>query len=83
MYSYATSGVCSRQITFDVVDGKVNDVNFVGGCAGNLKGISKLIEGKEASDIIQVLEGTTCGRKSTSCPDQLAQALKIALADQE
>ena len=82
MYSYATSGVCSRQITFDVTEGKVNDVSFVGGCAGNLKGIAKLIEGRQASEVITALEGTTCGRKSTSCPDQLAQALRLALEDQ-
>ena len=82
MYSYKTHGTCARQIDFDVVDGKIQDVSFVGGCNGNLGGICKLIEGRDAADIISTLEGTTCGRKSTSCPDQLAQALKLALEDQ-
>lgn len=80
MYSYQTKGTCSRQINFDLKDGKVYNVSFIGGCNGNLKGISKLIEGMDAEAIIQKLKGNTCGSKSTSCPDQLALALEAALA---
>ena len=79
MYSYKTHGTCARQIDFKVVDGKIHDVSFVGGCNGNLGGISKLVEGQDAENIISMLEGTTCGKRSTSCPDQLSQALKQAL----
>ena len=82
MYSYKTRGTCARNIDFKIVDGKVQDVNFVGGCDGNLKGIAQLAEGKTADDVVKCLEGITCGRKSTSCPDQLAQALRAAMADQ-
>lgn len=77
-YSYQTKGTCSREILFEVEDGKVKNVQFVGGCNGNLKGISSLVEGMSLEDVITRLEGTTCGPKSTSCPDQLAQALKKA-----
>lgn len=76
---YKTKGVCSKEISFDLVDGKVHNVSFVGGCNGNLKGICSLIEGQDAKDVIDRLEGIQCGFKSTSCPDQLAQALKSAL----
>lgn len=83
MYSYKTRGTCSRSILFDVVDGVVRDVQFEGGCNGNLKGIGKLVEGMPAQRVAELLEGTTCGPRSTSCPDQLAQALKLALENQE
>lgn len=76
---YKTKGVCSSQISFDIADGKVKNVNFVGGCHGNLQGISKLIEGMDAKEAISRLEGIRCGFKSTSCPDQLAKALKAAI----
>lgn len=76
---YKTKGVCSSQISFDIADGKVKDVAFVGGCHGNLQGISKLIEGMEVKEAISRLEGIRCGFKSTSCPDQLAKALKAAI----
>lgn len=76
---YKTKGVCSKEINFDLVDGKVHNVSFVGGCNGNLKGICSLIEGQDAKEVIHRLEGIQCGLKSTSCPDQLAQALKSAL----
>ncbi|HIV12990.1 MAG: TIGR03905 family TSCPD domain-containing protein [Clostridiales bacterium] len=76
---YKTKGVCSKEINFDLVDGKVHNVSFVGGCNGNLKGICSLIEGQDANEVIKRLEGIQCGFKSTSCPDQLAQALKSAL----
>ena len=78
-YEYKTSGTCSQKIFFDIEDGKVKNVQFLGGCNGNLKGIGKLVEGMNAEEVIRKLEGTTCGFKSTSCPDQLAQALKQAL----
>lgn len=76
---YKTKGVCSKEISFDLVDGKVHNVSFVGGCNGNLKGICSLIEGQDAKEVIKRLDGIQCGFKSTSCPDQLAQALKSAL----
>ncbi len=79
MYEYKTSGTCSQRILFDIEDGKVKNVQFIGGCNGNLKGISSLVEGMDVNDIIARLEGTTCGGKPTSCPDQLARALKQAI----
>ena len=78
---YTTKGTCSREITFDVVDGKVCNVSFFGGCNGNLKGIGALVEGMEVNDAIARLSGIKCGPKQTSCPDQLAQALKQYLAN--
>lgn len=77
-FTYKTRGTCSREIAFAVEDGKVKNVQFYGGCNGNLKGIGALVEGMNIDDVIARLEGTTCGMKSTSCPDQLAQALKAA-----
>lgn len=79
MYEYKTSGTCSQRILFDIEDGKVKNVQFIGGCNGNLKGIGSLVEGMDVNDIISRLEGTTCGGKPTSCPDQLARALKQAI----
>ena len=79
MYEYKTSGTCSQRILFDVEDGKVKNVQFIGGCNGNLKGIGALVEGMDAREVITRLEGTTCGGKATSCPDQLARAVKKAL----
>lgn len=76
---YKTRGTCSSQISFDVVDGKLHNVQFTGGCNGNLKGIGALVEGQAIQEVIQKLEGIRCGFKSTSCPDQLAQALKETL----
>lgn len=73
---YKTSGVCSSQIQFELQDNKVHNVRFTGGCNGNLQGIGKLVEGMDAQEVIARLEGTRCGFKSTSCPDQLAKALK-------
>lgn len=75
-YTYKTKGVCSQMISFDIEDGKVRNVQYFGGCNGNLKGIGALVEGMDIDEVIARLEGTTCGMKSTSCPDQLAQALK-------
>lgn len=79
---YTTQGTCSRKISFDIVDGKVHNVSFMGGCNGNLKGISALIEGRPAQEVIDTLQGITCGPRPTSCPDQLARALKLALDQQ-
>ena len=76
---FKTSGVCSRAIDFDVVVGKVVNVHFTGGCAGNTQGVAKLVEGMKAEDAIARLEGIRCGVRPTSCPDQLAKALKEAL----
>ena len=80
-YEYKTTGTCSRSILFDVEDGKIKNLEFIGGCNGNLKGISALVEGMSVEDVISRVEGLTCGMKSTSCPDQLAQALKQAKAE--
>ena len=77
-YDYKTSGVCSQRILFDVENNKVMNVQFIGGCNGNLKGIAALVEGMDIDDVISRVEGVTCGMKKTSCPDQLAQALKSA-----
>ena len=77
-YEYKTSGTCSRKITFTVEDGKVSGVNFEGGCHGNLQGIAALVEGMDAAEAIKRIKGIKCGMKPTSCPDQLATALKEA-----
>lgn len=76
MHAYATSGTCSKQITFDVQNNIVKNVIFHGGCSGNLQGISKLVEGLPANEVIARLKGIQCGTKPTSCPDQLATALE-------
>lgn len=75
MYEYITSGTCAKKINFDVEDGKVRNVRFTSGCAGNLSGIGSLIEGMEIDEVIKRLEGLGCGPRPTSCPDQLAKAL--------
>lgn len=76
---YKTHGVCSQNISFDIKDHKVYNVHFTGGCHGNLQGIGKLVEGMDVDDVISRVEGIKCGPKSTSCPDQLARALKEAV----
>lgn len=73
---YKTKGVCSSAISFDIVDNKVTNVKFQGGCAGNTQGVAALIEGMDIDDAIKRMEGIKCGFKPTSCPDQLANALK-------
>ncbi len=76
-YIYFPRGVCSKKIDFEIDDeGKVHNVVFTGGCPGNLKAIGKLVEGRDAKEVIKILEGNICGMKSTSCADQLAKALK-------
>ena len=74
--TYKTKGTCSQTIDFDIVDGKVQNVKFMGGCNGNLKGIASLVDCMAVEDVINKLEGIQCGFKDTSCPDQLAKALK-------
>ena len=73
---YKTKGVCSQEITFDVQDNKLTNVQFVGGCAGNTQGVARLVEGMEEDEAIRRLGGIQCGPRPTSCPDQLARALK-------
>ena len=77
-FKYRTSGTCSKEINFSIEDGKVKNVSFLGGCNGNLKGISILVEGMDVDEVVEKLKGTTCGFKKTSCPDQLARALVAA-----
>ena len=82
-YSYKPHGVCSVKIAFDLEEGNVKNIRFVGGCDGNLKAISKLADGMPAAKLIELLEGNTCGIKPTSCADQFARALKEATAKQD
>lgn len=74
--TYNTSGTCAIQINFEIENDIVKSVEFVGGCNGNTKGISKLVQGMNINDVIAKLEGIKCGLRPTSCPDQLARALK-------
>ena len=76
---YRPKGVCSQSIDFDIEDNKVKNVSFVGGCNGNLQGISLLVEGMEASKVIEILKDIDCNGRGTSCPAQLARALKEAV----
>lgn len=73
--SFNPKGVCSIKIDFDVEDGKLYNVQFLGGCNGNLKAIGRLVEGKDAKEVADILRGNTCGMKPTSCADQLARAI--------
>lgn len=77
-FQYRTKGTCSQQIHFEIEDGKLKNVQFLGGCNGNLQGIGALVEGMDIDSVIERLEGIHCGAKPTSCPDQLATALKAA-----
>ena len=74
--TYKTEGVCCREITLDVKDGIIQDISFSNGCDGNLKGMAVLAKGRRASELIPLIKGIRCGMKPTSCPDQLAAALK-------
>ena len=81
-YTFQPRGVCSRAMSVEVDDqGVIRDLQVVGGCNGNLKGISRLLKGMKAEDAIARMEGTTCGPRPTSCPDQIAKNLKKALAE--
>ncbi len=79
IFSYIPKGVCSRKIDIELEDNKIKSVSFTGGCNGNLQGISKLVEGMDVNEAIQKLSGISCNKRNTSCPDQLAQALKEAI----
>ena len=78
-YEYKTKGTCSPKILFDLEDGKIHNVEFISGCNGNLQGIGRLVEGMDAQEVIARISGIRCGMKPTSCPDQLATAIKKAL----
>lgn len=77
-FEYKTSGTCSSRILFEVDDGRVHDLEYIGGCNGNLQGIGRLVEGMPIDEVIARLSGIQCGAKPTSCPDQLARALTEA-----
>ncbi|MBO4359792.1 MAG: TIGR03905 family TSCPD domain-containing protein [Eubacteriaceae bacterium] len=81
-FSYKTTGTCSTQIDFDYEDGKISGIRFTGGCPGNLKAISKLLEGADAKYVVDTLTGNLCGTRGTSCADQLAKAVKAAMEKQ-
>ena len=76
---YKTKGVCASAVSFDLVDGKITGAKFTGGCSGNTQGVCALVEGMDAKEAISRMEGIRCGFKPTSCPDQLAKAMKEAL----
>lgn len=79
-YSYRPQGTCSKLMTFELEDGVIKKLEVIGGCSGNLQGLTRLIEGMRAEDAIKKLRGIRCGFKQTSCPDQFAIALEQALA---
>ena len=80
--TYKTHGVCAREINFEIEDGRITDIRFVGGCSGNTQGVAQLVKGMKVDDVIAKIEGIHCGPRPTSCPDQLAQALKEYMAQQ-
>lgn len=80
-FKYKSHGTCSNTILFEIDDNKVHNVQFIGGCSGNTQGVSRLIEGMDVNEAISRIEGIQCGPRPTSCPDQLACALKKALAE--
>lgn len=81
-FSYRTRGTCASRIDLEIENGIVKDVVFQGGCNGNLKGISALVKGKPAEEVIPAIKGIKCGFKQTSCPDQLACALEEAVKNE-
>lgn len=80
-YTFKPKGVCSKEINFDIEDGKIKNVEFTFGCAGNTKGISKLCENRDAKEVAELLGDIKCGFKNTSCPGELSKAIKKALED--
>ena len=80
-FEYQTHGTCSRTILFEIEDNKLKNVQYIGGCNGNLQGISRLVEGMDVEEVIAKTENIHCGMKDTSCPDQLSRALRAALTD--
>ena len=79
-YKFRTKGVCSMEITFDIENDIVHNVRFLGGCSGNTQGVARLCEGRNAKEVAELLAGINCGSKGTSCPDQLAKAIKEAIS---
>ena len=77
--TFKTRGVCSSLIDIEIENGVITDVSFTGGCNGNAQGVSRLVTGQKVEDVIELLGGIRCGRRETSCPDQLATALKSML----
>ncbi len=75
-FEFAPKGVCSKKITFDMEDGKLHNVQFTGGCNGNLKAIGKLVEGMDADKVVEILKGNDCAGRGTSCADQLTKAIE-------
>lgn len=75
-YRYTPKGVCSMQMIFEIEENIIKSLRIIGGCPGNTLGVSKLVEGKQVEEVIEMLKGITCGVKGTSCPDQIAQALE-------
>lgn len=80
---YATSKTCSKAIDFEIENDTVTSCEFIGGCMGNTQGVARLVVGRKVDDVIQTLEGINCGNRGTSCPDQLARALKAYKAGQQ
>lgn len=78
-YTYKTHGTCSKEIIFEIEDGIILNVKFIGGCSGNTQGVALLCKGRPVEEVIELLSGVKCGLKPTSCPDQLAKALKETL----
>ena len=78
-YSYTPQGVCSMQIELEIENDIIIDVKFIGGCSGNTQGVAALVKGMEADEAVRRLKGIRCGRRATSCPDQLALAIEAAL----
>ncbi len=83
VFTYKTRGTCSQKIDIELEGSTVKSVKFLGGCMGNLRGIASLVQGMEIDDVVARLEGITCGFKPTSCPDQLAKALRAAKEQQK
>lgn len=81
-YTYYPQGTCSQVIEFEIIDGKIHNVQFYGGCSGNTQGVGRLVEGRDAAEVITRLEGIRCGFKATSCPDQLSKGIRQALAEE-
>ena len=79
---YKTKGTCSREINFEISDGKLHNEQYIGGCNGNLRGITKLVLNRPAQETAELLNGTRCGNRPTSCPDQIAKAIRLCLAEQ-
>ncbi|MBR1456333.1 MAG: TIGR03905 family TSCPD domain-containing protein [Oscillospiraceae bacterium] len=82
-YTFRPKGVCSQLMEIETEDGVVKSLSVMGGCSGNLQGIARLVEGMPVDEVIRRLDGVRCGFKDTSCPDQLAQALKACRAESE